>query len=71
MCFEWKISIHYLLPKYHFLLLFKTAASYGGSKNILLLSVISSHQQSQSAYPAAPNNYIRNLPSAADTWRYW
>ena len=39
-------------------------------QNILLLSVINFHQQSQSAYPAVPNNYIRNLPSAADTWRY-
>ena len=39
-------------------------------QNILLLSVINFHQQSQSVYPAVQNNYIRNLPSAADTWRY-
>ena len=38
--------------------------------NILLFFLTSSHQQSQSVYPAVQNNYIPNLPSAADTWRY-
>ena len=56
--------------KRNFLCNKKTATIIGGSNKHSSILLTSSHQQSQSVYPAVQNNYIPNLPSAVDTWKY-